>query len=332
MAKRRKLDYYELLKNYHNGSATDTTTIKASEENEWQEIKQKYRGFLRLEKASAKSTIVTYTNEVDRFGKFWTSHYPTCKIADVSQDIIKHYIHEYVSKLQVNTHIKIIHILKDFFHYLLVEGLVQYNPIALIGTPRKPLKLPNTLNFAEISRILNGLNLETEKGIRDYAIIEVLYATGIRVSELTNLLISNLHLKQGRIVIFGKGRKERVVFIHEKAILALNRYLALRRNGRIQPGNEDYVFLGRWGTQLSIQQVDRIVDVAAKSVGIRKNVHPHIFRHSFATHLVRSGVNLINIMQLLGHADISSTEIYAHLNYTFLKEQLDKYHPRYRGK
>jgi integrase/recombinase XerD len=219
--------------------------------------------------------------------------------------------------------------IKSFFSFLVLEKILDISPAELLETPKLSKKLPEVLSYEEIEMMLDSIDLSKPEGHRNRAMIEVLYACGLRVSELTGLRISSLYPEIGFVRVIGKGNKERLVPIGESALKQVSFYLEDRKQmDNIDKKSEDIVFLNRRGKQLTRIMIFLIVKEAALAAGIDKNVSPHTFRHSFATHLLEGGADLRIVQQLLGHESITTTEIYTHLDMNYLRETLRSYHPR----
>jgi integrase/recombinase XerD len=219
--------------------------------------------------------------------------------------------------------------LKAFFKYLVLENKIRLDPSALLESPKTSRKLPDTLNIIEINKLIDSCDLSKPEGMRNKAMLETLYGSGLRVSELTSLKISNLYLDIEFIKILGKGNKERLVPIGSEAIKFLKIYFhEIRVHIPIKAGKEDFVFLNRRGNPLSRVMVFLIIKDLAKKAGISKSISPHTFRHSFATHLIEGGADLRAVQEMLGHESITTTEIYTHLDRDYLRETIVQYHPR----
>jgi integrase/recombinase XerD len=223
---------------------------------------------------------------------------------------------------------RIISGIKSFYHFLVLDDYITDDPTELLESPKIGLKLPEVLSVEEINDILNSIDLSTKEGHRNRAMLEVLYSCGLRVSELINLRFSDLYLKEGFIRVEGKGSKQRLVPISDTAIKELNNYFPDRGEATVKKEYSDYIFISKRGTKLSRIMVFHIVKTQTEMAGIKKTVSPHTFRHSFATHLLEGGANLIAIQQMLGHEKITTTEIYTHIDRTFLRKEILEHHPR----
>lgn len=219
--------------------------------------------------------------------------------------------------------------IRNFFFYLILEDLIKSDPSELLDLPKIGKKLPEVLDHDEIDALINAIDLSKEQGHRNRAIIETLYSCGLRVSELIGLKITNLYFEEGFIRVIGKGNKERLVPVSPSVIKEVNLYRNhIRRHQDIADGHEDFLFLNRRGKQLTRVMIFTIVKQLAEEIGLKKNISPHTFRHSFATHMVENGANLRAIQEMLGHESISTTEIYTHLSDDLLKSAIATYHPR----
>ena len=290
-----------------------------------------YQNHLKLERSLSNNSIEAYLNDIKKLTDFLKSRgNDSLKYSEVDIDVINDFI-EYLYKLGISsyTQARIISGIKSFFNYLVYEEKILANPTELIESPKLNKKLPDTLNINEIDKILNSIDLSTYEGTRNRAIIETLYSCGLRVSELINITIQNLYLDVGFIKVIGKGSKERLVPIGSSAIKHINVYLKnYRKSYKVIDGNEGFLFLNRRGKKLSRNMIFIIVKQLSIKNNIEKNISPHTFRHSFATHLIEGGADLRAVQDMLGHESITTTEIYTHLNKEYLREVVKKYHPR----
>ena len=290
-----------------------------------------YHNHLKLERSLSNNSIEAYLNDIKKLIDFLKSRgNDSLKYSEVDIDVINDFI-EYLYKLGISsyTQARIISGIKSFFNYLVYEEKILANPTELLESPKLNKKLPDTLNINEIDKILNSIDLSTYEGTRNRAIIETLYSCGLRVSELINITIQNLYLDVGFIKVIGKGSKERLVPIGSSAIKHINVYLKnYRKSFRVIDGNEGFLFLNRRGKKLSRNMIFIIVKQLSIKNNIEKNISPHTFRHSFATHLIEGGADLRAVQDMLGHESITTTEIYTHLNKEYLREVVKKYHPR----
>ena len=290
-----------------------------------------YKNHLKLERSLSDNSIEAYLNDIKKLIDFLKYRgNDSLKYSEVDIDVINDFI-EYLYKLGISsyTQARIISGIKSFFNYLVYEEKILLNPTELIESPKLNKKLPDTLNINEIDKILNSIDLTTYEGTRNRAIIETLYSCGLRVSELINITIQNLYLDVGFIKVIGKGSKERLVPIGSSAIKHVNVYLNnYRKSFKVIDGNEGFLFLNRRGKKLSRNMIFIIVKQLSIINNIKKNISPHTFRHSFATHLIEGGADLRAVQDMLGHESITTTEIYTHLNKEYLREVVKKYHPR----
>nr|WP_246164302.1 site-specific tyrosine recombinase XerD [Xanthovirga aplysinae] len=277
----------------------------------------------------AENSILAYMQDMDKLQQYagmrgWED--PLVLSAGDLQQFL-----EYIVELGLSpySHARILSGVKAFYKYLLNEELIPQDPTILIEAPRLGRKLPDTLSFFEIEQLLDSIDLSTPEGARNRAIIETLYCSGLRVSELLSLKLADLHFDIGFLRIVGKGNRERLVPVGKDAMKYINIYIKeIRPHMAIKPGNEHYVFLNRRGAKLSRVMIFTIVKRLAKDIGMEKNISPHTFRHSFATHLVEGGADLRVIQEMLGHESITTTEIYTHLDREYLKQVVQEFHPR----
>lgn len=291
----------------------------------WEEIISEYQSHLKLEKNLSDNSIEAYLRDIKKLIDF--SDQPPLKI---QQNQIEEFIYQF-AKLDYSprTQARLISSLKSFFNYLQWEELRDDNPSELIETPKMGMKLPDVLSETEIDLIIEQIDLSEAEGERNRAIIETLYGCGLRVSELIELKLSDLFFDENYILVIGKGNKQRLVPISNHTIKYINIYKdQVRIHQNIQNGFEDHLFLNRRGRSLSRVMIFTIVKQLTEKAGIKKNVSPHTFRHSFATHLLKNGADLRSIQMMLGHESISTTEIYTHLDDSMLREAVLKFHPR----
>lgn len=289
-----------------------------------------FKSFLALEKSLSKNSISAYISDVEKLAQFTEEAKIDLSPERITYQHLKEFIH-WINKMGVSasTQARIISGIKAFYKYLLIEEIIDHNPTELLESPRVGRKLPDILSIDEIIQLIDGVDLSTENGERNKAILETLYGCGLRVSELINLQISNLYFKQGFIKLIGKGDKERLVPIGTAAQKQIIIYLENNRNSlTIQHGHEDVLFLNRRGKKLSRVMVFLIIKELGQKCGIKKTISPHTFRHSFASHLVDGGADLRAVQEMLGHESITTTEIYTHLDRDYLKSAIDQFHPR----
>ena len=296
----------------------------------WQVYTQGFRAYLRLEKSLSPNTVEAYMNDVAKFTAYEEKMLGRTSPSAVTYGDLQEFIRE-INKigLSTRTQARMISGLKAFFKYLYLEGLISNDPTSLLEGPRPGRKLPDNLSIEEIDRITEAIDMSLPEGERNRAIIETLYGCGLRVSELINLRISDIYFREQFVRVIGKGNKERLVPAGGTALKFIRLYLDGRRL-HLQPrkADNDIVFLNRRGGRLSRTMVFIIVKELGEKAGIRKNISPHTFRHSFATHLVEGGADLRAVQKMLGHESIITTEIYTHLDREYLKSTIQLYHPR----
>ena len=296
----------------------------------WEIYNKGFRAYLRLEKSLSPNTIEAYTKDIKRFSDYLESEELRLNPEKVEYVHLTDFL-QYINKIGIgaNSQARIISGIKAFYKYLLMEDLIDHNPTELLESPKISRKLPTVLSIEEIDRLIAAIDLSKEGGERNKAILETLYGCGLRVSELLNLKISNIYFKESFIRIIGKGDKERLIPIGSTALKHINIYInEVRCHLTIQAGNEDILFLNKRGTPLSRIMIFKIIRELAKRCGIKKKISPHTFRHSFATHLVDGGADLRAVQEMLGHESITTTEIYTHLDRSYLKSTIQQFHPR----
>lgn len=299
----------------------------------YQEELQRYLQFIKLEKNLSENSVFSYKNDLQRYLKFVAQDLCLHDLNGVSLQHIEQYLEELSAMdLSVSSIARNISSIRGFHEFAVAEGLAEANPAELIELPKKAKSLPEVLNPEEVAAIIDIPNREREAGIRNAAIMETLYATGMRVSELTNLELNNLFFEIGFIRVVGKGNKERLVPVGEVAQSALEHYIEIVRPKFQSDKNpqkaKNKIFLSQRGNPLSRMSIWNIVNDAAKRAGIKKNVYPHIFRHSFATHLLEGGADLRAVQEMLGHTSIITTEIYTHVDRSLLHQVHKEFHPR----
>jgi integrase/recombinase XerD len=296
----------------------------------WEIYIQGFKSFLQLEKSLSKHSFEAYIRDVGKFVSFTEANgYESLNPEKVELKHLEEFL-GWINKtgLSTTSQARIVSGIRAFYKYLLIEDIINHDPTELLEAPKTGRKLPDTLSKVEVERIINAIDLSKPEGERNKAIIETLYGCGLRVSELTNLKISNLHFDMGFIKVVGKGNKERWVPVGRQAISQIINYLDYKRPLiEEKKGSEDILFLNRRGNKLSRVMIFHIIRDLAERAGIRKTISPHTMRHSFATHLVEGGADLRAVQEMLGHESINTTEIYTHLDRRFLKETIEKYHP-----
>ncbi len=296
----------------------------------WNKLVSDFNVFLKLEKLLSLNSIDAYISDVKKLKSFFEVIGKEIKPTEVKLSDLKHFI-EWINKLGMSsgTQARVISGIKGFYKYLLLEDIIQTDPTALLESPRRGRKLPDILSVEEIDKIMAAIDLSKPQGQRNKAILETLYSCGLRVSELTNLKISNLYFDLGYVKILGKGSKERLVPISSTAIKEINLYFEDRRRlPSVAKEDENIVFLNRRGKKLTRVMVFTIVKELVQKINLRKNVSPHTFRHSFATHLIEGGADLRAVQEMLGHESILTTEIYTHLDREYLRDTIIQFHPR----
>lgn len=295
----------------------------------WQHAIKDYQLFLKIERGLSKNSIDSYTRDIKKLIHFLDVSEIVISPLKIDLEIIQNFIYHIAKDVKPTTQARIISGLRNFFDYLVFEDYRKENPTDLIETPKIGRKLPDTLSFEEVDKLIEAIDLSHPQGERNKVIIETIYSCGLRVSELINLKISDLFFDEGFIKILGKGNKERFAPInYETQILIYNYINKIRPSILVQKGFEDNVFLNRRGKTLTRQMIFTIIRNLAISIDLKKKIGPHTLRHSFATHLLEGGADLRAIQQMLGHESITTTEIYVHLDKTYLKNVVEKYHPR----
>jgi integrase/recombinase XerD len=298
----------------------------------WEPYKKGFKAWLQLERSLSDNSIEAYLRDIDKLTQYLQSA-GTLKAPDgVELNDLRQFL-QWISGLGLNaaSQARIISGVRSFFKYCFIEQLVRKDPTILLESPKLKRSLPDVLSFGEIERIIGSIDLSKPEGGRNKAILETMYSCGLRVSELVGLRLSCLHLDAGFVRVIGKGDKERLVPIGEAA----KKYILLYREEirvhvSVKPGNEDILFLNRRGSKLSRVMIFLLLKDLTAKAGITKNISPHTFRHSFATHLVEGGADLRAVQEMLGHESITTTEIYTHLDREYLRETLHRYHPAFR--
>lgn len=296
----------------------------------WERAIQDFKHYLKLEKSLSENSIQAYLNDVHHLKNFITEHFPTLSPLDVKLEHLEQFL-AYLNALEIHarSQARIISGIKAFYFFFELNDFIKDNPTVLISTPKLDKKLPVVLSVEEIDALIGAIDLSKPDGHRNKAMLETLYSCGLRVSELVELKLSQLHFEEEFIRVIGKGNKERLVPISQRAMREIENYFVQTRNTqKIQKGYESYVFLNRHGKKLTRVMVFTIIKQLAAKIGLQKPISPHTFRHSFATHLVEGGADLRAVQQMLGHESILTTEIYTHLDRTYLKQVITEYHPR----
>ncbi|MFV8355445.1 site-specific tyrosine recombinase XerD [Flavobacterium sp. XS1P32] len=295
----------------------------------WISCIKNYQSYLKIERGLSKNTIENYTFDVERLLLFLNENEIIISPLKIGEETLQQFIYSVAKEVNARSQARIISGLKSFFSYLIFEDYRKDNPLELIETPKTGRKLPDTLSVIEIDALIDAIDLSTKEGERNRAMIETLYGCGLRVSELVALKISDLFFEEGFIKVTGKGNKQRFVPISEVTQHYIQTYRdTIRVHVTIQKGYEDTLFLNRRGKQLTRAMIFTIIKDLAVKINLHKTISPHTLRHSFATHLLENGADLRAIQLMLGHESITTTEIYLHLDRTFLTEVLHAYHPR----
>ena len=275
------------------------------------------------------NTAVSYGLDIEKLICYLEKYNITETPSNIEEDTLRQFVYEVAKDLNARSQARLISALKSFFKFMMYEKGREDFPMSLIETPKIGVKLPDTLSLQEIDAMLASIDLSTDEGHRNKAMIEMLYACGLRVSELISLRLSDLFFDEDFIRVMGKGSKQRLVPIEAYTQKQVKQYIDnQRRQLKIAKGHEDFVFLNRRGKQLTRAMIFTIVRQVAENIGLQKTISPHTFRHSFATHLLENGANLRAIQMMLGHENITTTEIYVHVEKSYLREALIKYHPR----
>jgi integrase/recombinase XerD len=295
----------------------------------WEQAIQDFTYYLKIERGLADNTIQNYRLDILKLSNYLSDFEQNISPIAIAEEDIQAFIYNISKLLNERSQARLISGLKSFFDYLIFEDYRKTNPLELIESPRLGRQLPDTLSTKEIDQLINAIDLSHPQGQRNKAIIETLYGCGLRVSELTNLKISHLHFEEGLIKVVGKGNKERLVPVNDYTQKFIEIYKdEVRIHQEPKSEFKDILFLNRRGAQLTRAMIFTIVKQLAKEAHIQKNISPHTFRHSFATHLLENGANLRVIQQMLGHESITTTEIYMHLDKTHLRSVLEQFHPR----
>lgn len=297
----------------------------------WDAYIKGFKAYLQLERGMSDNTVEAYLHDVAILANYVSTEENGLALQDIELKHLQTFIgHIHDLELSAGTQSRILSGVRSFFGYLVLEDVIKKDPTELLESPKLRRTLPDVLSIAELDQLFAAIDHSTPEGTRNRAMLETMYSCGLRVSELVSLAISNLYLDVGFVRVVGKGNKERLVPIGDDAVKHIKLY---RENVRvhvpIKKGNEDMLFLNRRGSALSRVMVFMILKGLTAKAGITKNVHPHILRHSFATHLVEAGADLRAVQEMMGHKSITTTEIYTHLDRGYLRQTLEKYHPRF---
>ena len=298
----------------------------------WQSYIKGFKSYLQLEKSLSGNSVEAYLRDVDKFVRYMDLGGLKLNVDEVTLSHLESFI-RWINEIGMDAHsqARIISGIRAFYKYLMMEDVLTVNPTELLITPRLARKLPDTLALEEINALMESIDQSTPEGVRNKAMLETLYGCGLRVSELVNLKISDMFLDVEFIKVIGKGNKERLIPIGTQAIKYIRIYMdTIRVHIEPKKGEEDILFLNRRGSRLSRVMVFYIIKECAAKIGLKKTISPHTFRHSFATHLIEGGADLRAIQEMLGHASITTTEIYTHLDRDFLRSTIMQFHPRYK--
>lgn len=284
--------------------------------------------YLSVERGLAKNTLVSYKRDLGFYIDFLSSQGITALSGTTKNDVVNFMLHQKDKGLASNSISRGLAAIKVFYRFLVRERILKVDPTALVDSPKLWKKIPDALSFNEVEALISQPDLRNRQGIRDRAILETLYATGMRVSEAVNLKVSDANLDVGFVRCIGKGNKERVIPLGKKAVASISRYLSASRPVFLKNKESEYLFLNRSGTNISRQSLWKIIRYYAKLAHIKKPMRPHILRHSFATHLLERGADLRSVQEMLGHSNISTTQIYTHINKDRLKNIHRQFHPR----
>jgi len=295
----------------------------------WQQAINDYKNFLLLERGLASNSISAYVHDIKKLLLYLEKNKMAFTPITINNSILKEFIYSVSKEINPRSQARLISGLKSFFDYLIFEDYRKTNPLEHIETPKIGRKLPDTISTEEIDLLIEQIDLSHPQGERNRTLIEMLYSCGLRVSELVNLQLSDLFFEEGFVRVIGKGNKQRFIPVNEQIIKYVNLYITHNRK-LIEPqkGFEDILFLNRRGKKLTRNMIFTIIKNLTIKSGIDKKVSPHTFRHSFATHLLENGADLHAIQQMLGHESITTTEIYVHVDRSYLKQVIDKFHPR----
>lgn len=301
---------------------------------DWNSSIKSFKSYLKLERSLSKNSIDAYIRDIEKLIQYFEFNKIKLSPNDVQTKDIKEFL-EWINELGMtaSSQARVLSGVKAFYKYLMIEDEIKSDPASIVETPKLGRKLPDTLSLTEINQIIEAVDASSAEGMRNKALLETLYACGLRVSELVNLKLSDIYFEIDFIKVTGKGDKERFVPIGASAKKFIKMYVdEVRVHQNIKKGEEDYIFLNRRGSRLTRVMVFTIIKRLAVKAGIKKSISPHTFRHSFATHLVEGGADLRAVQEMLGHESITTTEIYTHLDRNYLKETIISFHPRSKKK
>jgi len=294
----------------------------------WESSIKGFKSYLQIERSLSDNSVQAYIRDIKKFANYAIP----LKLNELK--IQRENISDFLAELKddgiaARSQARIISGIKAFYKYLIIEDYIKYDPTELIESPKVGFKLPNTLSLIEIDKLISAVDLSNKQGERNRAILETLYSCGLRVSELTNLKLSNIYFNEGYLKVIGKGDKERLAPIGGRALKYLTTYInEVRNHQTIKKGQEDFVFLNNRGAGLTRVMIFLIIQKLATEIGLKKKISPHTFRHSFATHLIEGGADLRAVQEMLGHESITTTEIYTHLDKDYLRSNIIQFHPR----
>ena len=294
----------------------------------WESSIKGFKSYLQIERSLSDNSVQAYIRDIKKFANYAIP----LKLNELK--IQRENISDFLAGLKddgiaARSQARIISGIKAFYKYLIIEDYIKYDPTELIESPKVGFKLPDTLSLIEIDKLISAVDLSNKQGERNRAILETLYSCGLRVSELTNLKLSNIYFNEGYLKVIGKGDKERLAPIGGRALKYLTTYInEVRNHQTIKKGQEDFVFLNNRGAGLTRVMIFLIIQKLAAEIGLKKKISPHTFRHSFATHLIEGGADLRAVQEMLGHESITTTEIYTHLDKDYLRSNIIQFHPR----
>lgn len=295
----------------------------------WQTALKEFQLYLHIERGLSANTIDSYTRDLQKLLKYLEAHKISTSPLSIDLEILQAFIYQVSKTMKPSSQSRILAGLRTFFEFLIFENYREQNPTSLIETPKIGRKLPDTLSETEIDALIAAIDLSHPQGARNRTILETIYGCGLRVSELIHLKLSNLFFDEGFIKVLGKGNKERFTPINKHTQTYIEFYITETRSHIVpKKGYEDTLFLNRRGKALSRQMIFMIIKSLAEKINLNKKISPHTLRHSFATHLLEGGADLRAIQQMLGHESITTTEIYVHLDKSYLKKVVEQYHPR----
>ena len=294
----------------------------------WERSIKGFKSYLQIERSLSDNSVQAYIRDVKKFANY-AIPIELSELKATREDISNFIAQINQEDISSRSQARIISGIKAFYKYLIIEDYLKINPTELIESPKIGLKLPDTLSLIEIDQLIAAVNLSNKQGERNRAILETLYSCGLRVSELVNLQLSNIHFKEGYLKVTGKGDKERLAPIGGRAIKYLTIYInEVRNHQNIKKGNEDFIFLNNRGAKLTRVMIFLIIQKLTERIGLKKKISPHTFRHSFATHLIEGGADLRAVQEMLGHESITTTEIYTHMDNEYLRSNIIQFHPR----